>query len=461
MPAGAQPALPPDAEIGPVSIRFTMNAFASGFAMSGLWARLAPVYGGGSFPKNGQWGDAYLRPGALAEVQSPIGTVRAGLSASWGGTIGADLYNYSGRSTPMLEDAWLGLKTQRADAPPGAASSGFVELRGGRFSECFDGGFLLCQATVNGSERGLIMQSPRTAWRIAGLAKAGISGATFTAAYLEPNNLDSFQTHDAFAYLSAGYAQGGWDLGAGAIRALRSTYAYPGNLAPFVLIPDGRDGLQTWQGRAAWRGEIGDQTEFAVKAIGAVQNQSRIDLAAWGGLAEAAIATRALPFAPRFSVAYARFSGDDPKTKAFERFDPLYYGGNGGLDGFFFGVIGSNLFLNTNLRIWRANLDLMASPQDFVKFQVLRFEADRLNSPLQFGQAVRFETGASGVRFERGVPTRTLGHEVLGSWTRLITQRVSVTGTASTFLPGAGLDALTGGHSRNWYAAGLQLTYRR
>jgi hypothetical protein len=59
---------------------------------------------------------------------------------------------------------------------PGDRASGGgtprLELRGGRFSECFDGGFLLCQATVNGSERGLIMESPRTVWRLGGLARA-------------------------------------------------------------------------------------------------------------------------------------------------------------------------------------------------------------------------------------------------------------------------------------------------
>ena len=104
-----------------------------------------------------------------------------------------------------------------------------------------------------------------------------MSGFSITSAYLEPNNLASFDTHVAFAYLTAGYAGGGWDTGAGYIRALRSTYAYQGPLPPFALIPDGCDGLETWLLRASWRGSVAAETELALKAIGAVQRQSRID----------------------------------------------------------------------------------------------------------------------------------------------------------------------------------------
>lgn len=455
-PVRAQPAPPPDAELGPVALRFGLNAFAAGWAMDGLWAGLAPGYGGAGFKQNGRWGDLYLRPGVTAETASPIGTLRAGLSASLGGTLGTDLYGYNDAGRAMLEDAWLGLATPQGD-PAGPQ----LDLRGGRFSECFDGGFLLCQATVNGSERGLIMESPRTAWAVAARARVAMSGFSVAAAYLEPNNLPSFDTQDAFAYLTAGYAGGGWDVGAGYIRALRSTYAYPGALAPFTLIADGRDGLDTWLLRASWRRTIAADTELTLKAIGAMQRQPRIDLAAWGGYAEGGLSARSLPLAPRLSLGHARFSGDNPATARLERFDPLYYGGDGGLDGFFFGVIGPNLFLNTNLRIWRVNLDLVASPRDFVKLQALRFDADQRNSPLQFGQAVRFDASGGAVRFQRGVPMRSLGQEVLASWTRVLTREVALTGTVAMFLPGAGLDALVGGASRTWYAAGLQLTYRR
>lgn len=457
-PAQANPpAPPPDAELGPVALRLGLNAFAAGWAMDGLWAGLAPRYGAGAGYRDQQrWGDVYVRPGVTAEAATPVGTARAGLSASWGGTLGTDLYSYTDQSRAMLEDAWVGLET----APAGGGTPR-LELRGGRFSECFDGGFLLCQATVNGSERGLIMESPRTVWRLGGLARAEASGFSVTGAYLEPQPLASFDTRDAFATVGAGYAASGFDIGAGYIRALRSSYDYPGAGAPFVLVNDGRDGLDTWLLRAAWRGQVAERTEGWVRAIGAVQRQGRADLAAWGGYAEAGFGFGALPFTPRVSLAHARFSGDDPATRRLERFDPLYYGGNGGLDGFFFGVIGPNLFLNTNLRIWRANLDLVLSQRDFLKVQALRFEADELNSPLQFGQGVRFDTSGGTTRFQRGVTSRALGQEVLASYTRVLTANLALTATASVFMPGSGLEELAGDASRTWYAAGLQLTYRR
>lgn len=456
--AAQQPKIEPDVELGQVGLRFGVNAFAAGWAMDGTWAGLAQAYGSEAvgFPGSGGWADLYVRPSLTAEARIPGGTLRAGLSASWGGTLGTDLYNYSDRSRAMLEDIWLGWTRPLAgDASPG------LELRAGRFSECLDGGFLLCQATVNGSERGLIMESPRTSWRIGALARAEASGIKAAAAYLEPQNLDSFNTHDAFAYLSLGYAGQGLDVGTGYIRALRSTYDYPGAAAPFELVDDGRDGLATWLLRAAWRGPVAGQTELSVRAIGAIQRQTRIDLTAWGGYAEAGLGKQEWPLMPRLSLGYAVFSGDDPATARLERFDPLYYGGNGGLDGFFFGVIGPNLFLNSNLRIWRANLDLVASDRDFVKLQALRFEADELNSPLQFGQGVRFDTSGSTVRYLRGVQSHPLGHELLASWTRVVDANFALTTTLSMFLPASGLQDLAGGSARTWYAGGLQLTYRR
>ena len=65
------------------------------------------------------------------------------------------------------------------------------------------------------------------------------------------------------------------------------------------------------------------------------------------------------------------------------------------------------------------------------------------------------------MRFQRGVTARSLGQEVLARWSRVFTPEVALTETESVFLPDDGLDALVGGQSRTWYAAELQLTYRR
>ena len=126
---------------------------AASWAMDGLWAGLAPSYGGAGFSQNGRWGDFDPAPGVTAETATLHCTQRAGLSASLGGTLGTDLHGAGNTGRAMLEDLRLGLTTPQSD-PTGP----LFDLRAGRFCECFDGGFLLCQATVNGSERGLIME---------------------------------------------------------------------------------------------------------------------------------------------------------------------------------------------------------------------------------------------------------------------------------------------------------------
>ena len=73
----------------------------------------------------------------------------------------------------------------------------------------------------------------------------------------------------------------------------------------------------------------------------------------------------------------------------------------------------------------------------------------------------KIDTSGGTTRFQRGVTSRALGQEVLASYTRVLTANLALTATASVFMPGSGLEELAGDASRTWYAAGLQLTYRR
>ncbi len=95
-----------------------------------------------------------------------------------------------------------------------------------------------------------------------------------------------------------------------------------------------------------------------------------------------------LPFAPKFSYHVARFSGDNPETAIYERFDPLFWGN--GLDNWWFGANGAYSWLNANLRAHRFIVDAYLSAQDIVQFQYVRASVDQINSAVQFGQGARF-----------------------------------------------------------------------
>ena len=103
---------------------------------------------------------------------------------------------------------------------------------------------------------------------------------------------------------------------------------------------------------------------------------------------------------PTLSYTYAAFSGDDPATSRYERFDPLYYGGS--LYGSWFGANSSWALLNSNFSVHRVSAQFVATQADFVTVQYNAFRASELRSPLQFGQGTRFRCGDGWVRAADG-----------------------------------------------------------
>jgi hypothetical protein len=239
----------------------------------------------------------------------------------------------------------------------------------------------------------------------------------------------------------------------------RSKAIYPGDLAPLDFIDDGRDGLDTWHGWVNLTGAVpavptlGLRAEFARQRNDITRADGRRDPMeadawllglSWQGLE--------LPFAPKFTYHYASFSGDDPETDVYERFDPMFWGN--GLDNWWFGANGAYSWLNANLRAHRFIVDAYVSAKDILQFQYVHASVDELNSAVQFGQGAQFSSNQLVV----GVPKYGLSDETYLQYSRVFNPKLVATVFVSYSRPGDGVKAAAPQGTENWTTIGLGLT---
>jgi hypothetical protein len=310
----------------------------------------------------------------------------------------------------------------------------------------------------NGFEWGGQLLTPRKAWELAAVAKLTAGRWRAEGFWLRPNELPSGDTRTELAGVKV---EGSWSGGqsrAGAvfIGVPRSEQIYPRADFPGVFYLGGRDGLRTlhFYGYVTPLPVRAPTLTARVEVVG--QRNPRIDMRAGALYAEAAYVFTKVRWTPTLSYTYAAFTGDDPDTSRYERFDPLFYGGS--LYGTWFGGNSAWALLNSNFNVHRVSAQLVATQADFVTVQYNSFRASQLRSPLQFGQGTRYRCGEGGCGLLTGVVEPELSQDLYGGWTHVFGPRVNVTVFGVTSVPGAGLTRL-GGTRWNTLSAILGWTF--
>jgi hypothetical protein len=423
--------------------------FMSGnFAYQGAWFGLGEVPPS-DFDGNLAWSELWLEVGANLNARGEAGTLYGSLSLGGSQTLGTDSFDQTDQGTWLLERAFLGFRTE---APEGNWN---IDISAGQQDFGAGTGMLLWQGAGNGFERGALNIVQRTAWSMAALGKVSNGKTTFQGFFLNPNETESNDTETELAGALWRYDHSPQtNVGAYYLSVLQSKQIYPLPDLP-LFIENGRDGLQAVQAFArldgndfgvanAWlRGEFA--YEWNDDLAGATGMQ------AWAGYGELGYRFASVPMAPAISYAFATFSGDDPGTSEYERFDPLFYGN--GLDNWWFGANGSYAFLNANLNYHRFTLQLAPTHADFLKFQYVITNANELNSPIQFGQAARLDLEQGGLIV--GAPESHLADEFYGEWTHLFSQSVAATLWGSVAIPGDGIEQTYPGYGDPWLGAGF------
>jgi hypothetical protein len=434
-------------------LKARLEAVATAMTYSGTWFGLASLQPQASYDAKRSWAEGWLEPGIDGSYRLPGPfQLYGGLSLGVSGTLGADSFDNRNRYAARMENAFAGIRTT------GPAEGWSLDLSGGRQDYGIGTGMLIWQGGGNGGERGGGSLVQRTAWANTAIARLGYAGTSAEAFWLDPDELRSSNTDTR---LGGGVLQHRWGersrIGGAYVKVLDSRAPVPIANAP-NLLENGREGMHSWHGFAIAEGAAIGLPQLTLRGEFALQRNARIDQRAEAWYTEASYRFVTLPLMPLLGYGYGRFGGDDRGTARVERFDSLYYGN--GLDNWWFGANGSYTFLNSNVRHHRASLGLVASPQDFLKFQYVHTRADELRSPIQFGQAGRAQFDDGGFTVVSGVTKAHLADEIYAEWARVWTPHVTTALWASYAMPGSGLKSLPGARTETWAAAGLLLSVR-
>jgi len=263
---------------------------------------------------------------------------------------GHDLFRSDTRDRTMIEDAYLGFLFRPQNSP------WVVNASAGRQNWQLNDGFLFSQfaSSANAGPLPGLFLNPRTAYEMTALLKLQRGNFRIEAFYLDPNELDFLESDTTFAGVNASYTSPrGWE---GSL----AYYEVPESMTTFAAGPGGqvpREGQQTADLRLATTRLFGiEGLELSGEA--AYQTHADVDWEAWAYYGRAGYTFRDLPWTPNLSYRYASFSGDDPATSTYERFDaPL----SSGLDTWVQGVNVRKVAPNSNLDSHRIRLNLAPS----------------------------------------------------------------------------------------------------
>lgn len=440
---------------GPVEVHAGVDFNAYAYRMQNAWWGLAEAQAP-EFDDDLQYLELWLHPRIHATyAPRPDTLLYAGLSAGITQDIGRNAFDYRDQGAARFENAYVGVAL-------GAPDAWHFDLSSGRQTFSVGTGMLLHAGAINGNEWGSTASAKRLAWRQTAVARVGYSKVSSTFFWLDPHEVPSAESETRIAGAAVEWKDTDrGNAGLAYIHVPQSDYFYPGDLAPIAFIEGGREGLSAYHGWSELNGLLTSLPALSLRAEFAIEkgrieriDGRRDDLSAFGGYIGAAYGFNQLPFAPKLTYGYAYFSGDDPSTSDYERFDPLYWGN--GLDNWWFGANGAYGFINSNVRFHRLTLDAFASARDIFKFQYVRASAVELESPIQFGQAVRF--GPDSLVPTVGVSQYHLSDEVMVQYVHVLTASVVVSGYITHSMPGSGLDGLIPGGGKSWTSVGIGIS---
>ncbi|MGL4727261.1 MAG: hypothetical protein ACRCWO_00760, partial [Bosea sp. (in: a-proteobacteria)] len=269
-----------------------------------------------------------------------------------------------------VEDAFVGI----VGGATTAEGNRFVfNASVGRQKFSVSDGFLIANTASNGGNRGALQSNPRWAADGLVLAQARYNNTKAEAFYLNPDELPVVDSKTTLAGVNLETRMaGGIDLGAMFLRVPTSNFRYFTATESFS-----REGLQVYNARARWQPNPTSGPFLATEA--ALQRHEHINMRAFGWSAEAGYAfAETLPWSPTISYRYASFSGDNPATKRFERWDPLLSGENG--ERWVQGINHFKMFQNSNISTHRLQMRLRPHAQVELVPQLWLFTADQTNN---------------------------------------------------------------------------------
>lgn len=320
-----------------------------------------------------QWGEAYLHYGLYGITPlSDTFFVYGGLSAISATSRGQELFTDEARTYTGVEDAYAGFVTGNTDE---AGNRLTFNLSAGRQRFTLANAFLIANTAANGSERAALQANARWSSDMLVLGQIGWNSTKFEAFYVDPDELPIIDSDTVITGVNVeSVARPGLLVGASYLTVPQSTQQY---FSPTGGIAGTREGLNLWDLRFTYSQPAGTSGFFGGAEV-ARQTNDNFDMDAWAGYAELGYSFTEAKWTPAVSYRLSYFSGDDPATAAYERWDPLLSGGNGEQ-----WVQGANHFKvvqDSNVIAHRLQARLRVTPKVEVVPQLWAFYADQTNN---------------------------------------------------------------------------------
>ena len=345
---------------------------------------------------------------------------------------GQDIYRDDPRWSHTPEKLYAGLLYV---GPTGTHGS----LSVGRQNFTLNDGFLISKfgSQWNAGPRPGVYLAPRTTQDFSILGQFNWSGFTLRGFLLDPNEYEPIESRTQIVGGNLRYT---WTpyfyVDASVIGVVQSNTQYG--------FPDGtrrsREGLLTLAGHVFWADRaILDGVWFESEI--AHQTHRDFPMDAWAGYATLGYLARDWAWTPSLSYRLSYFSGDNPDTPIYERFDQLY---SGGLSEWLQGISFAKVLTQSNKITQRVRLNLVPMANLNLTFDWFLHSAD---STTNFGANPAIVQLAS----------RDLGQEfqMVARWS--LNRHFFLQGVAGYAIPGDALKAAAGQPLKPWSTLQAQL----
>jgi len=272
-----------------------------------------------------------------------------GLSYIISGSAGRELFTDESRAFGDIEDAYIGFLGTKKYASDNKL---LYNLILGRKQFSIGQGFILRNTASNGDNRAALQLNPRWATDFLALGTVKFNNFLLQVFHLDPNELpivDSKTKINGVNIEVSSKEQTVIGLMYLNIPESKTKYYTPtGGIF-------GREGLNLYNLRYYKNNKTGEPGLF-YKGEFAYETNSNFNMAAYSGYIDIGWSFSKSPSSPVLRYRYAYFSGDNPTTDKYERWDPLLSGGNGEE-----WVIGANHFKivqNSNLIVQQLQMNI-------------------------------------------------------------------------------------------------------
>lgn len=388
------------------------RAVGAGTGRVANWGEASIEYGIGGVTRLGQ-SDLFLY-GAITGI-SPL-------------SYGRDIFRNDTRVTHNIEKAYVGLLY----APVGGDLR--INTSIGRQNFTLNDGFLIAQygsqSQNNAGPRPGIYIAPRTTHDASALLTIRKGDWTSTSFFLDPNEYEPLESRTQVVGTNIRYkVTPKFYFDATYINVLRSNTAYGILGGPSLR----REGLSTAAGHLRW---ADDAVAPGVWFEGELAYQWHRDfpMSAQAGYATVGYIARDLPWTPSLSYRFAHFSGDNPGTSRYERFDPLL---GGGLNEWLQGITINKVLSQANRNTHRIRFNINPDPRLNITLDWFLHRADQLNN-----------LGGSTVL--GALKSADLGQEWQLATRWSISRNLYFVGVASHAIPGQAIKQATNGQAKPW-----------